>query len=391
MFIDVAFAHAELARAKPLRYHLIAVIDVLRATTTITTALENGAQAVVPVAAPGEARRRAEELRTQAGKLQNRAGAGIGQTETDVLLGGERHARIIPGFDLGNSPLEYTVEIVKDKVIVLTTTNGTSAFQRVQRQAGAPAESRGGLMSCKEPGPGASGSLDAEPIIVAACLRNAGAVAKAALSAFGRFRATLSTVDQEFSRIGNSEPGTVPSGFRNNRLFSVLIVCAGTEGRFSWDDAYCAGVIATELVRLVQSEMRLDRKESLGSGWRGMARAGAVAGPGTAAGPGTVADPGTAAGPGTAASFGADVAGTGPGAGSVQLGDGARAALNMVEGLRSRSRVGKHSGDGGGSPEWPHSYEQLAASHHGRRLLAMGLEEDVRFCAETNKSMVVPR
>ncbi len=58
---------------------------------------------------------------------------------TDVVLGGERAAVRIAGFDLGNSPLEYTPGAVGDKLVVLTTTNGTQAFAKVQRASVAPA------------------------------------------------------------------------------------------------------------------------------------------------------------------------------------------------------------------------------------------------------------
>jgi 2-phosphosulfolactate phosphatase len=85
------------------------VIDVLRATSVIATALANGAARVRPVAEISEA---------QSFRASN------------TLLGGERHAEKIEGFDLGNSPLEYTREKVGGKEIVLTTTNGTRALNR---------------------------------------------------------------------------------------------------------------------------------------------------------------------------------------------------------------------------------------------------------------------
>ena len=84
------------------------VIDVLRATSTIVTALSNGALLVKPVEKIEEA---------------------INMKEKDFLLCGERNGLKIEGFDLGNSPLEYKKEIVKGKKIVLTTTNGTKAIK----------------------------------------------------------------------------------------------------------------------------------------------------------------------------------------------------------------------------------------------------------------------
>jgi len=85
------------------------VIDVLRATTTIATALAQGATAVVP-------RRSIEEARAAAA---DRPGA---------ILGGERGGVQIPGFDLGNSPSEYDRATVGGRPVVITTTNGTAAL-----------------------------------------------------------------------------------------------------------------------------------------------------------------------------------------------------------------------------------------------------------------------
>jgi 2-phosphosulfolactate phosphatase len=89
------------------------VIDVLRATTTIIHALAAGCVAVWPVAEVEEARRIADGMR--AGR---------------VLLGGERGGVPLPGFDLGNSPSEYTCARCKGTTLVLTTTNGTCALLR---------------------------------------------------------------------------------------------------------------------------------------------------------------------------------------------------------------------------------------------------------------------
>jgi len=92
---------------------LAVVIDVLRATTTITYALAAGCQAVRPCAEIEEARALANGMR--AGR---------------VILGGERGGRPLPGFDLGNSPSEYTPEMCRGNQVVLTTTNGTRALLR---------------------------------------------------------------------------------------------------------------------------------------------------------------------------------------------------------------------------------------------------------------------
>lgn len=89
------------------------VIDVLRATTTIVHALAAGCTCIRPC---GEV----EEARELAGGM--RAGR--------VLLGGERDGAPLPGFDLGNSPREYTPELCRRNTLVLTTTNGTRALLR---------------------------------------------------------------------------------------------------------------------------------------------------------------------------------------------------------------------------------------------------------------------
>jgi len=94
------------------------VIDVLRATTTIIHALAAGCVAVWPIAEVEEARRIADGMR--AGR---------------VLLGGERNGMPPPGFDLGNSPSEYTCVRCKGTTLVLTTTNGTRALLRAAAAA----------------------------------------------------------------------------------------------------------------------------------------------------------------------------------------------------------------------------------------------------------------
>jgi len=90
------------------------VIDVLRATTTIVHALASGAAEVVPCL----------EVEQAAALTRDE------QARTLVLRGGERGGKQIPGFDLGNSPAEYSRDIVAGKTIAFTTTNGTRAMQR---------------------------------------------------------------------------------------------------------------------------------------------------------------------------------------------------------------------------------------------------------------------
>ena len=90
------------------------VIDVLRATSVITTALENGAREVIPVKTVEEA----QNLYAQCDTAK-------------TLRGGERNALKIEGFDLSNSPLEYKKKVVEGKSLILTTTNGTNAINNI--------------------------------------------------------------------------------------------------------------------------------------------------------------------------------------------------------------------------------------------------------------------
>lgn len=85
------------------------VIDVLRASTTIVYGLANGATRIRPCLTVEEA----ESLKEQDSRL---------------LLGGERHCQLIPGFDLDNSPASYSNERVSSRDVAFTTTNGTRAM-----------------------------------------------------------------------------------------------------------------------------------------------------------------------------------------------------------------------------------------------------------------------
>jgi 2-phosphosulfolactate phosphatase len=164
MKLDVAFTPAGLTSAE-VQGRTVFVIDILRATTTMCAALHHGAKAIIPVASAEEALRLAQTIGS-----------------ADVLLAGERNAVRIPGFHLGNSPLEMTESAVRGKTLVVTTTNGTQALLAAQ---GAPA-------------------------VYLAAAANLGVAADKA-----------------------REVAEAPGG--------VLILCAGRAGAFSLDDAYCAG------------------------------------------------------------------------------------------------------------------------------------------------------
>ncbi|MEQ6358736.1 2-phosphosulfolactate phosphatase family protein [Thermoanaerobacter thermohydrosulfuricus] len=153
----------------------VVVIDTLRATSVITTALYNGAKEIIPVSEVEEAIELVKSL-----------------DKKTYLLAGERNSTKIEGFDLSNSPLEYTREKVENKTIIFTTTNGTKALKKV--------------------------SL-ADNVILG-CLLNASAVAK-------------------YIYTSNKD---------------TIIVCAGTEGKFSFDDIITAGVIYKKLQDLMKFE-----------------------------------------------------------------------------------------------------------------------------------------
>jgi 2-phosphosulfolactate phosphatase len=143
------------------------VIDVIRATSSIVEALANGARAIFPTLSTEEAVKLASSLGRE-----------------DTLLCGERKGLKVEGFDLGNSPAEFTAEVVKGKQLVMTTTNGTRAFV----------------------------AAEGADWVLAASFMNLSAVAGA-----------LAGVD------------------------SLVIVCSGRENRFSLDDALCAGMLLRAL------------------------------------------------------------------------------------------------------------------------------------------------
>ncbi|MBS1518619.1 MAG: 2-phosphosulfolactate phosphatase [Bacteroidetes bacterium] len=87
----------------------VIILDVLRATTTMTVALANGAREIIPTESIATAVR-------------------VAKGSKNSLLCGERNGKIVDGFGLGNSPLEYTPEVVKDKALIFSTTNGTLAI-----------------------------------------------------------------------------------------------------------------------------------------------------------------------------------------------------------------------------------------------------------------------
>ena len=88
---------------------VVVIIDVFRATSTIATALYNGASRIIPVDAVDKC--------IQIGKM------------TGGITAGERDGKVIEGLEYGNSPAEYPRSFIEGKTLVLTTTNGTKFFQ----------------------------------------------------------------------------------------------------------------------------------------------------------------------------------------------------------------------------------------------------------------------
>lgn len=95
----------------------VVVIDLLRATSTICQALAAGATEVVPFLEVDE------------------AVAAAASDRANIVLGGERHGKRIDGFDLGNSPSEYTSKAVGGRRVFITTTNGTRALYHARMAA----------------------------------------------------------------------------------------------------------------------------------------------------------------------------------------------------------------------------------------------------------------
>jgi len=162
--LDVFFGSHALTPAD-VSGRVVAVIDVLRASTSIAIALANGAKSVIPFDSPEEAVTRRLSL-----------------DKSEVRLAGERKMLTIPGFELGNSPREFTAEAIEGKTVLMVTTNGTGSLTAVQ---------------------------GARDVVVAAYVN------------FSAVLALLRTAAR-----GGAD---------------VAIICAGRERRFSLEDAACAG------------------------------------------------------------------------------------------------------------------------------------------------------
>jgi 2-phosphosulfolactate phosphatase len=163
---------------------LIVVIDILRVSSTIITAVEAGAQRIYPTLTVAEAFERKENLIEQ------------GIEPSTILLAGERRGLKVEGFDLGNSPLEYSPDIVKNKILVLSSTNGTKAMSR---------------------------SLKANCVVVGAFLN-----------------------------------GSAAAEFINTKDMDIVFYLSGTRGNFSYEDSAGAGFIIDRLLNLRTDKSEAD-------------------------------------------------------------------------------------------------------------------------------------
>ena len=115
--LEVCFVPGSLVEAQ-LREKTAVVIDVLRASTSICTAIQNGCRQIVPVPTPERAFQLKEEL-----------------GDEEILLCGERAGMMIEGFNLGNSPAEYEKRVVADKTLIFASTNGSGAIVKCRSAA----------------------------------------------------------------------------------------------------------------------------------------------------------------------------------------------------------------------------------------------------------------
>lgn len=168
MRIDLSFTPSTVDELA-LRDRAVVVIDVLRASTSIVTALSNGAKEIIPATTVESAT-----------KISSNLGGNV------AFLAGERGGRMIPGFDLGNSPFEYSEGKVRGRSIIFTSTNGSQALVRARF---------------------------AQELVVCAFIN-------------------MSTV----------------VGFLAGRSRDVTIVCSGRDGGFSLEDGVCAGMLISRIV-----------------------------------------------------------------------------------------------------------------------------------------------
>ncbi|MGB9695808.1 MAG: 2-phosphosulfolactate phosphatase [Ignavibacteria bacterium] len=110
---EVYIIHSLIKDELVLKDKNVIIVDVLRSTTSILTALVRGAKEVVPT-----------DSVTQAVKIAKGSG--------NSLLCGEKNGKLIEGFHLGNSPFDFGEEKIKNKSLICTTSNGTVAITKAK-------------------------------------------------------------------------------------------------------------------------------------------------------------------------------------------------------------------------------------------------------------------
>lgn len=111
-YIDVFFS-VQAFQEEELRGKSAVIIDILRASSSIITGVNNGARKIIPVGDMNDAMKIATTMDAK-----------------DYLLCGEKDGTKVEGYHLGNSPLEYTPEVIADKTLIFNTTNGTKAIKK---------------------------------------------------------------------------------------------------------------------------------------------------------------------------------------------------------------------------------------------------------------------
>tara|TARA_B100000686_G_scaffold59877_1_gene64426 strand:- start:14357 stop:15145 length:789 start_codon:yes stop_codon:yes gene_type:complete len=130
IYFDVAFSYTdvqehilEIKNCLKIRHKDVncAVVDVLRATTTIISSLHNECSEIYPVISKNAAKIKARELRKK-------------NIKKKILLAGEKDGKALEGFDLGNSPSNFERKIVGNNILIISTSNGTKAIHAVKEQ-----------------------------------------------------------------------------------------------------------------------------------------------------------------------------------------------------------------------------------------------------------------
>lgn len=167
--IDLYFSYQVISSELELKDKNVVVIDVLRTSTTMSTGLYNGAKEIIPT----------EDVAT--------AGLIGRNSKGQALLCGERNGRIIEGFNLGNSVSEYSRDVVHNKALIFSSTNGTPAIMRAK------------------------------------FARNCYIVSFANISRVAEY---LKKLDEDF-----------------------ILLCAGKSGEFSLEDTVCGGMLLEKIIK----------------------------------------------------------------------------------------------------------------------------------------------